>query len=737
MRDAPVVFSDDVISGDDSANEGGVWTLLVIDDDQDVHNVTEFVMHGVSILGRRLRFLHAYSAAEGRTILMNKQDIAVILLYVVMENETAGLTLVRTIREELGYTATRIILHTGQPGYAPEYEAIRDFDINDYRNKSELNYSRLLTSLTAAIRSYMQIRTVAEQNGGLEFIINSAPRLISQTPLEHFPGELVREVQDLLGQNIEAVLIEHRRRSGDGAAMRLIHATAAFAATVVSPAGISPELKLSNAELVPLLESGGSRFDRNWAGLCIAGLQDRDLCLYLETPHELTPAQRQILEVFTVMVSVGYQNILLVDRLRFLAFQDTTSGLLNRNGFIAAVDRARADAAKDMVVALVDIEGFSEINEVLGHDFGDELLLALGQRLQQVFPEPVVCARVSADGFALLGRQDLLTQDRISGVFSHPITVKQHSMFLRFVCGLVLAADVPGDGADLVKDAFIAVKIAKFQKKTRFYQYQPQFEEEARQKLGLLNELQKSLVNGGLEVHYQPQVDLGTGRLTGLEALIRWRRQDGNLVPPGMFIPLAEQSGLIVEIGDWVMEQACRQMLEWQALKVRELRMAVNISVRQFNNPDFLASLEAMFRRYALPPQTFELEITESMAMHDVETILYLLGRLKKMGFYLAIDDFGTGFSSLSYLQQLPIDRLKIDRSFVMSIHEAEQNKAIAQLIVGLGQSLGLSVIAEGVEVPEQSAILNQLGCGEAQGYFYGKPMIPADITAWLLKHHI
>lgn len=736
MSDAAVVFSDDEIPGDAAAEGGNAWTLLVIDDDQDVHNVTEFVMHGVTILGRRLKFLHAFSAAEGKSILSRKQDIAVILLDVVMENETAGLALVKTIREELGYHATRIILHTGQPGYAPEYEAIRDYDINDYRNKSELNYSRLLTSLTAAIRSYLQIRTVAEQNGGLEFIINSAPRLIAQTTTSSFPAELVREVQGLLGQNFAAMLLENHKEDGTAACLRLMHATDALAGVRVLPEGVRPALKLGDAELALTLTTGISRFGQDWACLFIAGLQERDLCLYLETHGEITPAQRQLLEVFTVMVSVGYQNILLLDRLRQLAFQDSTSGLLNRNGFIAAVDHARGEAGTAQAVALIDIEGFSEINEVLGHDFGDDLLRAVAQRLREVFPEPVIAARVSADGFALLGLAEKLTKDRISSVFSQPLTVEQHSMYLRFVCGLVLFADVAGDGADLIKDAFIAVKIAKLQQKTRFYQYKSQFEVEARQKLVLLDDLQRSLVNGSLEVHYQPQVDIASGGLTGLEALIRWRREDGSFVPPATFIPLAEQSGLIVEIGDWVMDQACQQMLKWQALAVKPLRMAVNISVRQFNNPGFLASLEAMFRRYALPPQTFELEITESMAMHDVETILAILGRLKSQGFYLAIDDFGTGFSSLSYLQQLPIDRLKIDRSFVMAIHEAERNRAIAELIVGLGRSLGLSVIAEGVEVPEQSAILTELGCDEAQGYLYGHPMNAASMTEWLTKHH-
>ena len=737
MSETSVVFSDEPGPGGASAVAEKVWTLLVIDDDQDVHNVTEFVMHGVSILGRRLRFLHAYSAAEGRTILSQKLDIAVILLDVVMESETAGLALAKAIREELGYDATRIILHTGQPGYAPEYEAIRDYDINDYRNKSELNYSRLLTSLTAAIRSYVQIKTVAEQNGGLQFIIKSAPRLIAQTSTENFPSELLNGVHGLLGNGFAALLLRVSR----GAETQLVLETVQGTGVLDLGAGkgfdlYRPQIKITGDELFRLASIAESGFGADWACMYVAGLQDHDLVLYLETNDELTPAQRQVISVFTVMVSVGYQNILLLSQLRNLAFQDNISGLLNRNGFIAAVDQARLIEHNEQALALIDIEGFSEINEVLGHDFGDALLRAIANRLREVFHDPVVSARVSADGFALLGPAELLSHELIASVFSQPLTVYQRSMYLRFVCGLVCFEDVAGDGADLVKDAFIAVKIAKLQQKSRFYQYKSKFEDEAREKLVMLDDLHRSLVNGNLEVHYQAQVAMDSSALTGLEALIRWRRDDGSYVPPSTFIPLAEQSGLIVEIGDWVMDQACQHMLKWQELKIKPFRLAVNISVRQFNNPSFLASLEAMFKHYQLPPEIFELEITESMAMHDVESILELLGKLKKLGFYLAIDDFGTGFSSLSYLQQLPIDRLKIDRSFVMAIHEADRNRAIAELIVGLGKSLGLSVIAEGVEVIEQSVILTELGCKEAQGYLYGKPLNQTSMTEWLVKNH-
>lgn len=734
MSDAPLVFFDDDTAKPDDTGRG-TWKILVVDDDRDVHSVTEFVMHGVSILNKSLSFLHAYSAAEARDILRRDPEIAVILLDVVMESEDAGLTLVKTVRDELGYQATRIILRTGQPGYAPEYEAIRDYDINDYRTKSELSYARLLTSLTAAIRSYVQIKTIAENGRGLEFIIQSAPDLLSRSSIDSFAPELIRQLQGLVGLDFSAKLINFPAPDENESPM-VIHATGAFTDSAAMPWGLNGASQSTIDDRVnACLNTRENQFGPDWACLYFQGTMERKLCLYAEFEQTVSDPQRKLIEVFTVAAVMGYQNMLLVNQLRMLAFQDNITGLLNRTGFIGAIDQATMAGKRDKTVAIIDIEGFSEINEALGHDFGDDILKAVAQRLMEHFGTGAALGRVSADGFSILDDEHGLTPEVVAEIFSKPFAVKQQSMYLRVVSGFVKLAEVQGDGADMIKDAFIAVKIAKFQQQARFHYYNHQLEEETRKKLALLDQLQSALANNGLQVHYQPQVDMRTGKLTGVEALLRWKRESG-FVAPDVFIPLAEQSGLIVEVGDWVLNEVCRQIVEWNKAGIKGLRVAVNISVRQFNNPGFLTSLDATLKRYGVPHSQLELEITESMAMHDVKAILSLLTSIKKLGFFIAIDDFGTGFSSLSYLQQLPIDRLKIDRSFILSIHQADRNKAIAGLIVGLGKSLGLSVIAEGVEDPAQSAILMQMGCVEAQGYLFGKPLDSASTTRWLIENY-
>lgn len=740
VSDAPLAFMNEQTDNTlDSGTEG--WKILIVDDDQDVHSVTELVMHGVSILGRSLVFLHAYSAAQARVVLKEQADIAVILLDVVMESENAGLTLVHTVREEMNLRATRIILRTGQPGYAPEYEAIRDYDINDYRTKSELSYARLLTSLTAAIRSYTQIKTISESTNILEYIIESAPDLLSKSSFPDFEAAILGLLQGVMDHPIDAILlhipgedlagipdVSPSIHGGCGAWAETDHITLS-----ADLSGLPDDLGPDFVNLArQSLKTRNHMYNHRTFVLHFFGMEHGDLLLLVRQKQTLEPEQKRLLEVFAVAVSMGFQNVNLVTQLRVLAFKDGLTGLLNRTGFIQAVNHVRKEGHKSQTVVLVDIEGFSELNEVLGHEYGDALLVAVARRLTTCFDERVICARVGADGFVVMGRDQTINPAVITEIFAKPFVVQQHSMYLRMVSGFVRLDDVQGDGADLIKDAYLAVKSAKFQRQTRYAYYNPRAETENRQRVIMLQELQVGLDAKALAVHYQPQIDMVTKKVTGFEALLRWKKKDGSYVPPAMFIPLAEQSGLIIEMGDWLIKEVLGQVRTWNDQGMKDFRVAINISVRQFYNPSFISYLLGCMDQFGVPTKQIELEITESMAMNAIDEVVDMLGQLKDHGFMIALDDFGTGFSSLSYLQKLPIDRIKIDRAFVTPIHVAEKHRTIAQTIVRLGQSLGLALIAEGVEEQAQADVLVELGCHEAQGYFYGKPMDVVQCTQWI-----
>lgn len=740
VSDAPLAFMNEQTDNTlDSGHEG--WKILIVDDDQDVHSVTELVMHGVSILGRSLVFLHAYSAAQARVVLQEQSDIAVILLDVVMESENAGLTLVHTVREEMNLRATRIILRTGQPGYAPEYEAIRDYDINDYRTKSELSYARLLTSLTAAIRSYTQIKTISESTNILEFIIESAPDLLAKSSFSDFEHGVLSLLEGVMEHPIDALLIHvpGEDLAGTPDAYPAIHGGCGSWQSIEhhslqeNLSDLPPEIDGETSDLVrQALKLRNHRYSTRSFVLHFFGMEHGDLLLLVRQKPILEPEQKRLLEVFAVAVSMGYQNVNLVTQLRVLAFKDGLTGLLNRTGLIQAINHFRKEGHKGQTIALIDIEGFSELNEVLGHEYGDALLVAVARRITTCFDEPVVCARVGADGFVVMGRDITINPVVITEIFAKPFVVQQNSMYLRMVSGFVRLDDVQGDGADMIKDAYLAVKSAKFQRQTRFAYYNPRAETENRNRVIMLQELQTGLDSSALSVHYQPQINMVSKKVTGFEALLRWKKKDGTFVPPAMFIPLAEQSGLIIEMGDWLIKEVLGQVRTWNAQGLKDFRVAINISVRQFYNPSFISYLLRCMEQYEVPTSQIELEVTESMAMNAIDEVIDMLGKLKDHGFMIALDDFGTGFSSLSYLQKLPIDRIKIDRAFVSPIHEAEKHRTIAQTIVRLGQSLGLDLIAEGVEEQAQADVLIDLGCQEAQGYFYGKPMDVGNCTKWI-----
>jgi len=298
--------------------------------------------------------------------------------------------------------------------------------------------------------------------------------------------------------------------------------------------------------------------------------------------------------------------------------------------------------------------------------------------------------------------------------------------------GLVRLQEHDGSGADALKDADIALKRAKSQQRAGYFYFSRSMGVEIRERVRMMHALRGGFQRGQLFLHYQPQVDLATNRPFGAEALLRWRLEDGRLVPPDRFIPIAEYSGLIVEIGEWVLRQACAELMRLRAAGHRDFTMSVNVSQVQFRHPHFLDMLRRALDDTGAPPEFIELEITESMAMEEPALLVEKLAQVKRTGVSIAIDDFGTGFSSLSHLQRLQVDRLKIDRTFVTEITGSARGSSIAQMVVQLGRNLGLSVIAEGVEDERQAQILRQLGCPLAQGFLYARPLSPEGLLEWL-----
>ncbi|MGI8587588.1 MAG: putative bifunctional diguanylate cyclase/phosphodiesterase [Chloroflexia bacterium] len=429
-----------------------------------------------------------------------------------------------------------------------------------------------------------------------------------------------------------------------------------------------------------------------------------------------------------------------VQALTHQALHDPLTDLPNRALLLDRLGLAVAAASREpasLALLLLDLDRFKEINDTFGHHYGDMLLQQVGVRLRAALRESDTLARLGGDEFAvLLPRTDqagaLHTARKLGETLEVPFTVEQHVVQVGVSIGV---ASYPMDSQDaptLLRHADVAMYLAK-QAQHGPVVYAPDQDEHSPHRLALVVELREAIAGAGLLLHYQPVVDLATRRVTAVEALVRWAHPSHGLLAPGQFIPLAESTGLMTLLTDWVLEAALRQRQHWQQAGIA-LDVAINISMSGLHESGLADTTQRLLQRYGVPAAALRLEITESTLMRDVTRTQEVLARLAEFGVHLAVDDFGTGYSSLAYLKQLPVDEIKIDRSFVQDSGSNLEDAAIISAIVGLGHGLGLSVTAEGVET---AAIWEQMlrqGCDGAQGYYVSHPLPPEALDVWLAQ---
>ncbi len=724
-----LLADDPVVAGADTPPP---WRILIVDDDADVHLATEFALQDAEIQGRGLQFLNAFSAAEAREIMARERDIAVVLLDVVMNSDSAGLQLVRVIRDELGIADTRIVLRTGQPGQAPEIEVIRDYDINDFKFKSELSRNKLYITLSTAIRSYEQIRELDDNRRGLEHIVRCSTLLMGAQSLDEFTRAVLAHVAGLIGQRVDGLICVRQTAAERGEEPIVQAASGRFEAWIGKPLSRLEDDRV-RTQLDHLLAQPGSLFGDRLVALHLGCEARGGMVAYLSLARPLNRIERNLMEVFGNNIAMCASNLSLLNRLRNAAYVDALLGLPNRLAFLETVGQALQDARRDThAVVLLDIDQFAELNDALGQRHGDLLLKAVGQRLGERLGTAAYLARIAGDTFGLLLPLDLAVPDRLLGIFRDFFDLQGVEQRVMVTAGVVALREVEGQrGSDALKDASIILKRAKRDQRGEVAYFRRAMVTEGREQLQLLQELRVALDQDQLFLIYQPQLDLSTDRVVGMECLLRWRNGAGQLIPPDRFIPLAEQSGLIVWLGEWVLRAAAAHLRQLRARGWGELRVAVNVSVVQLRQPDFIDMLKRVLHDYQVPPERLELEITESMAMGDFGANRRVLDEIRQLGVELALDDFGTGYSSLGYLQRLAVNRLKIDRSFVRNI-ETPEGVGIIRTVIQLGHTLGLTVLAEGVEKPAWAERLKELGCHETQGYLYSPPIAGDELLAWL-----
>ncbi|WP_165912716.1 sensor domain-containing protein [Effusibacillus lacus] len=430
-----------------------------------------------------------------------------------------------------------------------------------------------------------------------------------------------------------------------------------------------------------------------------------------------------------------------IETINHMAYHDILTDLPNRRFFQeqlrVGLQHAKAQGEK-LAVVFLDLDRFKVINDTYGHGAGDRLLQIIADRLQDCRGDNEVVARMGGDEFTLLipgikeAEDALGTVQRVFRALKEPIFINGLEVHITTSIGIAV---YPNDGEDaetLMKHADSAMYRAKEQGKNNYQFFAPVLSSDWVQWLTLENDLRKALERKEFKIYYQPQISIRTGRVIGLEALIRWHHPEKGLISPAQFIPLAEETGLIVPIGEWVLWEACRQNREWQDAGYAKMRIAVNTSARQFQQGNLAQTVQNVLRETGLDPRWLELELTESAAMHQAENVIDILQQIKKLGVSISIDDFGTGYSSLNYLKRFPVDFLKIDQTFVHDINQDSDDAVIVNAMIAVAHSLNLKVVAEGVETQEQLDFLKQRRCDVVQGYFFSKPVPGEEIESML-----
>lgn len=699
-------------------NESDAWTVICADDDITTHRSTAFAFDNILIEGKKIQLISAYSGAETIEKIIAYPNAIALLLDVVMETPQAGLDCIRIIREQLGRKAIRIIVRSGAPGLIGELEAVKRFDISDWRPKSELTQNKLLASATLAVRSFNEIQALEQKQEGLDQALSFLERLAKDSSDALLIPQILSSL-DSITKSTTGLLL----RTPENIYLRFSNDQQHFSSQT-----FTTELNFEQWILqTPFVEYKLESANISSIILEISLIISKDVILKLNLPivSALIRALRTA-SIWRVKSTIERETVL----------RDPSTGLLSRSGFIKKSQHiVERNPSEDWALYLIDLAGFGRVNAALGHEAGDNILSDAAARITNI-AKPYPVARIASDAFAVLMPKSAYNPKEFESSFSEPLDSGQIPVSMKTRTGAVLIKpQLPPThwltqataALDEAKSAGITGGVPRW--------FDPALESKAVERIEISQKLFQTLKNQkGLYMVYQPQIVLKTGEIFGAEALIRWRDENGNMIPPDKFVPIAEQSGLVEPLSDFAMLNSLLMLKKSKSLGLGLAKISVNISAVEFESDDLIHRVQKALNSAQMPAESLELEITETAAAKDPERMIGILDKLRKLGVLIAIDDFGSGYSSLAQLARLPVDTIKIDRSFVQAIGEVGSLTGIPKMIIDLGKSLSMEIVAEGVETSLQAKTLLSMGADSAQGWLYAKAMDEAEFFEFLTK---
>lgn len=708
--------------------------VLSVEDDPDYQAA---LMNGLSALnydGKQVEFLTASSASDAATVIAANPDISVIFLDVVMETDVAGLRLVSTIRNVIGNDLVRIVLLTGQPGMTPATDLIGQYDIDDYWCKSDLTQAHLQTIVLSNLRTWEHLSEMKEARHGMQLLLASSQRIASKSDIAEYTHSILEEIGQLLKMNSGGIVCffhpeeEYLEKAlivaacGEFSSHIHQYFLSAFQENIVKEA-----VEQANTQKAHVFQEGFSvlYFSNK-------ELENREYMVVVKLDRHLASNEINLLQVFCENISAGFRNVALHNKLTELAYIEPTLGIHNKNWLVREMQNMISWEREKATLLMLCMEDLAYTESVLGAKYCDQLSLSLYDYLSKFFDKTVDIALLERDTFVLIVYDNqVYNEASLENIIHTSIEVENSLHSLDLVVSLVKFSDFPDyDAEQLMSVGKSTLERAKYEG-VSYLAFSETLASAMFGRYELLKDLREAILNNEVRAYFQPKVNMKDNSLVGFEALSRWTHKNGNVIPPDQFIALAESSGLIEELDQQILRQSCKAINMLKNIGIN-VPISVNVAGNEIIRPNYFENFKSLLEEEGVPNEMIELEITESQIIEEKVSINRHLEALKELGVRVNIDDFGTGYSSLAYLSTLSVSTLKIDHSFVWHMEESEKDWQILKMIIELGKSLGLSVIAEGIETEQQKANLLALGCEDGQGYLFAKPMSLEDTIHWV-----
>ncbi|WP_339724394.1 EAL domain-containing protein [uncultured Paraglaciecola sp.] len=713
------------------------WKVLSVEDDLDYQRALVSSLEALILPNHtKLHILTANSAFEASAILSTHKDIGLILLDVVMEEDDAGLRLVSTIREELGNAHVRIVLLTGQPGFAPEKEVMSALDIDEYWNKGDLKLNKLHSIVSSNMRTWNYISELAEATQGLKIVLEAARSINSRYDLATFTRTVLAEIGNILGVE-EGGLFCMGNSLNPFEDAHVLTATGCFTQLEGLKLGdfqlneLFDDLQQALSEKRHILTPLRSvfYFETN-------EINEKCYLIVVNSSAQITDAHINLLKVFSENISSGFTNIALLNRVTELAYTHSDLNIPNRNWLKREIQNMSHLEWQQTRLLMLEVNYFDEMKFTFGYEFTQNVLTSIYHSLVQILPTG---SRVSLSGhkqFAvLLGSHFELSPELIGKLTYNEVEVEGVAHVSSFTL-LDMRLDTLNQrsAAIIISMAESELKQASL-KNISYLQHSQQESDLIKRRYSLMGELRNTIREGKLSVMLQPKVCLSTGKVVGFESLARWEREDGSFVSPDEFIAIAEASGLIIKLDCLIFEKTM------EALKIlvdMGYRIPVSFNASSFDllHPDYYIFVANCLASFDIPAELLDLEVTETQTMSDYERIQQCLQRFVTLGIKISLDDFGTGYCSLAHISNITAHSIKIDRSFVSKLEKDKNSEHVINMILKLGKQFNFSIVAEGIETEYQKQWLSDAGCDIAQGYLYSKPLVIKDLIAWLTKYN-